>query len=330
MIEMIAVLEQKGFAYVNTDGDVCFKVSAYKDYGQLSKQNLMALEQSARIAQGAKESSHDFVLWKKSKPGEPTWHSPWGEGRPGWHIECSAMSTKLLGTDFDLHGGGLDLKFPHHENEIAQSCCAHGGGFAKHWMHVGPLRVNGEKMSKSLGNFITINDALKTHHPEVIRWYLLKTHYRMPMNYELDGLEQARKNILTMYQALQGEYKFDEHHPKYLAFIDQLEDDLNIAAAISMMHEFAASLQTPDDRGALWAMLQLIGVGMVDPDTYLHQGADQDKVEALLQERNSSRAQKDYQNADRIRDELSSMGVVIEDRPSGTHWFCQYAGQIKS
>ncbi|MDC3181317.1 cysteine--tRNA ligase, partial [Gammaproteobacteria bacterium] len=317
MIAMIQTLVDKGYAYVSSSGDVCFSVSAYPEYGQLSKQNLDELKSSARVEQGEKESAHDFVLWKMSKPDEPAWDSPWGKGRPGWHIECSAMSTKLLGKTFDLHGGGLDLKFPHHENEIAQSCCATDEAFARHWMHVTPLLVQGEKMSKSLGNFVTINDALAKYHPDILRFYLLKTHYRMPLNYEYQGLLQAQKNILSIYQALLGDIGHaDEHAAHWVSFTQYLNDDLNVAGAIGVIHDCISQLKTKDDRAVLLRMVQQLGVGFEAPLDYLQHGVDQNEIEQLLIRRQQARQDKLYAQADAIRDEIAVKGIIVEDTPN--------------
>ncbi len=330
MIDMIQTLQDKGYAYVSDSGDVCFKVSAYPNYGQLSRQNLGDLKAAARVEQGMKDSANDFVLWKMSKPNEPAWGSPWGDGRPGWHIECSAMSTQLLGDTFDLHGGGLDLKFPHHENEIAQACCATDAGFAKQWMHVTPLLVNGEKMSKSLGNFVTINDALANYHPEVLRWYLLKTHYRMPLNYEDQGLMQAQKNLLSVYQALRGEIG-EVKQKQYLSeFESYLEDDLNVAGAIGVIHDCITHIKTKDDRAELKAMVNILGIGNEDPIQYLQAGIDVGQVEALIAQRKEARQAKEYEKADLYRDQIASLGVVVEDTPHGSIWYNPFAGIIKS
>jgi cysteinyl-tRNA synthetase len=330
MIDMIQKLQDKKYAYVSESGDVCFKVSAYPNYGALSRQNLDELKAAVRVDQGMKDSANDFVLWKMSKPNEPAWPSPWGEGRPGWHIECSAMSTQLLGDKFDLHGGGLDLKFPHHENEIAQACCATNAAFAKQWMHVTPLLVNGEKMSKSLGNFVTINDALSSYHPEVLRWYLLKTHYRMPLNYENQGLIQAQKNLLSVYQALRGEVG-EVTEGKYLTlFRTYLEDDLNVAGAIGVIHDCITHLKTKDERAELKTMVNILGVGYESPIHYLQSGIDVDQVESLIALRNEARQAKDFIKADQFRDQIALLSVVVEDTPEGSIWYNPFAGVIKS
>lgn len=271
--QMIAMIEQlitKGHAYVSDSGDVCFSVASYPEYGQLSKQKIDALVQAARIDQGGKQSAHDFVLWKQAKPQEPSWDSPWGLGRPGWHIECSAMSCDIFGDTFDLHGGGLDLKFPHHENEIAQACCATGGDFAQNWMHVSPLLVDGEKMSKSLGNFITVADALKRYDSEVICWYMLKTHYRQPLDFSEQGMLQAQRNVLNFYLHLKVEVGVhDANDPDWIQFLAYLADDLNIAEALSLMHRYADGMTHPNQRATLLKMLNILGVGYKDPVAFL-------------------------------------------------------------
>jgi cysteinyl-tRNA synthetase len=286
----------------------------------------------------AKLDPLDFVLWKRAKPGEPSWASPWGDGRPGWHIECSAMSTSLLGGYFDLHGGGEDLKFPHHENEIAQSCAACDTPFVKVWMHNGFVRVNDEKMSKSLGNFFTLREVLKTlRDPEVMRFFLLSSHYRGPINYSAAQLAQADETLLGLYRALKdaGESgPVDEH--RYAAFRGAMDDDFNTPEALAVMQGAARELNQAKASGnsaaanraaaTLRAMGEVLGVLQQDPDTYLKRSAgdktmsDAD-VEALLDARRAARAARNFAESDRIRAQLSAAGILLEDKAGGaTQW----------
>lgn len=329
MIEMIATLEEKGFAYVADSGDVCFRVSEYKAYGQLSNQKIDTLLKGHRVEGSGKQASEDFVLWKKSKPGEPFWSSPWGEGRPGWHIECSAMACDLLGDTFDIHGGGVDLKFPHHENEIAQARAANGGEFAKHWMHVGHLHVNNEKMSKSLGNFVTIDDAIKQYHAEVLKLFLLKTHYRQPFNYHEEGMEEARSVLLGFYLALQSqkEAELDPNDPDWQAFVDALEDDLNVAKALSVMHSVAGKLQDGKQTSSLYHMGKVFGLFQESPEEFLVAHPEKETIDTLIEKRQTLRQNRDFSGADAVRDQLASMGIVLKDGVDGTSWYNGQAGK---
>jgi cysteinyl-tRNA synthetase len=339
MIEMIQTLQNKGFAYVSGSGDVCFSVAKYADYGQLSGQKISELIQGHRVTDEGKAESADFVLWKLSKPGEPNWESPWGAGRPGWHIECSAMAGDLLGDTFDIHGGGVDLKFPHHENERAQSCCATEGDFAKHWMHVGHLHVNNEKMSKSLGNFVTIKNALSRYHPEVLKLFLLKTHYAQPFNYTHSGLKEAQTVLLGFYLAVQdveiGEA--DEQHPLWQSFQSGLADDLNISKALAVMHQIVTNIEQQQDARKQHATL-LVSMGRTlglledDPLLFLQKRTIDAKaaanIDQLIEQRKAARKVRDYQVADGIRDQLAKLGVVVEDRADDVFWYYEDAGLI--
>lgn len=332
MIDMIAKLEQEGYAYIAENKDVCFDVSKFKDYGMLSGQKLEALIDAHRISDKGKRSAQDFVLWKQCKPDEPSWPSPWGAGRPGWHIECSAMSTDILGDTFDLHGGGVDLKFPHHENEIAQSVCATGGKFANHWMHVGHLHVNGEKMSKSLGNFVTLEEALLKYHPEVLKLFLLKTHYRQPFNYNEQGVIEAQTVLLGFYLAIWQNERgvLQEDDPHWQAFCEALEDDLNVAKALAVMHKVASEIsqgaQNKDLVACLINMGHVFGILKQEAGAFLQGHPDAESIDAMVQSRQEARVSRNFQEADAIRDKLADMSIIVEDSASGTRWYYGKSG----
>jgi cysteinyl-tRNA synthetase len=339
IVAMIEILIGKGFAYAAANGDVMYSVRKFPDYGQLSRKKIDDLRAGSRVqVDDAKQDPLDFVLWKHAKPGEPSWDSPWGPGRPGWHIECSAMSTSLLGEYFDLHGGGEDLKFPHHENEIAQSCAACDSRFVKTWMHNGFVRVNDEKMSKSLGNFFTVREVLKTlRDPEVMRFFLLSSHYRGPINYSEIQLAQADETLLGLYRALKDAPQGGRADAGEVArFRDAMNDDFNTPEALAVMQGVARSLNlakaanNADAAAHAAATLRELGAALgilqQDPAGYLKRsvGAEQladDEVETLLAARRAARAAKDYAESDRIRDLLSGAGVLLEDKPGGrTEW----------
>ncbi|QUJ68413.1 cysteine--tRNA ligase [Photobacterium sp. GJ3] len=337
--EIIALCErliERGFAYVADNGDVMFEVSKYDEYGQLSGQDLEQLQAGARVdIETAKRSPLDFVLWKMSKPGEPTWESPWGPGRPGWHIECSAMNSAILGDHFDIHGGGSDLQFPHHENEIAQSCCAHGTQYVNTWMHSGMVMVDREKMSKSLGNFFTIRDVLNHYDAETVRYFLMSGHYRSQLNYSEDNLKQARSALERLYTALRG-LDSTVAAAGGEAFVERfkasMDDDFNTPEAYSVLFDMAREtnrLKAEDltAASALGARLRELGevLGLLaqDPETFLQSGAKQDdvaEIESLIQQRLDARAAKDWAAADAARDKLTEMGIILEDGPQGTTW----------
>ncbi|WP_027253458.1 cysteine--tRNA ligase [Photobacterium halotolerans] len=337
--EIIALCErliERGFAYVADNGDVMFEVSKFDEYGKLSGQDLEQLQAGARVdIETAKRSPLDFVLWKMSKPGEPTWESPWGPGRPGWHIECSAMNSAILGDHFDIHGGGSDLQFPHHENEIAQSCCAHDTQYVNTWMHSGMVMVDREKMSKSLGNFFTIRDVLGHYDAETVRYFLMSGHYRSQLNYSEENLKQARSALERLYTALRG-LDTDVAVQGGEAFIERfttaMDDDFNTPEAYSVMFDMAREinrlkgedLKAASALGAqLRALAEVLGLLAQDPETFLQSSAKADdvaEIESLIQQRLDARAAKDWAAADAARDTLTAMGIILEDGPQGTTW----------
>ena len=337
--EIIALVEQllaNGNAYVADNGDVLFAIDSFADYGRLSGQDLEQLQAGARVSvEEAKRNPLDFVLWKMSKPGEPTWESPWGPGRPGWHIECSAMNSKHLGNHFDIHGGGSDLMFPHHENEIAQSCCAHHTAYVNTWMHTGMVMVDTVKMSKSLGNFFTIRDVLKVYDAETVRYFLMSGHYRSQLNYSDENLNQARAALERLYTALRGvEVVPAAGGEEYEArFRQAMDDDFNTPEAYSVLFELAREVNRLKGEGSAQAaalagrLRQLAGVlGLLtqDPEAFFQgsAGADDEvaEIEALIKARNDARAAKDWPAADAARNRLNELGIVLEDGPQGTSW----------
>jgi len=336
MFNMIQTLIDKGYAYAPGNGDVYYRVGKFAGYGKLSRKRIEDLKIGARIeVDEAKEDPLDFVLWKAAKPGEPSWLSPWGEGRPGWHIECSVMSTCCLGDTFDIHGGGPDLVFPHHENEIAQSEAATGKPYAMSWMHAGAVRVDGEKMSKSLGNFFTIRDVLEKYHPEVVRYLLVASHYRSPINYSEDNLREARGALERFYRALKG-------LPDAVAaggevfterFAAAMDDDFNTPEACAVLFDMAREVNRLKESDApaaaalaarLRQLASLTGLLQLDADSFLQADAagkvDTAQVEAMVQARLQARTEKNWAESDRIRDQLAAMGVVLEDSKGTTTW----------
>jgi cysteinyl-tRNA synthetase len=336
IIELIETLVAKGYAYIASDGDVLFDVSKYAAYGQLSQQNLDMLQSGARVEiDQAKDDPLDFVLWKMAKPNEPSWSSPWGEGRPGWHIECSAMSAKHLGKHFDIHGGGSDLQFPHHENEIAQSCCAHDTPYVNTWIHTGMVQVDKEKMSKSLGNFFTVKDVLADYNAEAVRYFLISSHYRSQLNYSAENLLQAHSALGRLYTALR-EVKpatnVDMNNDYVKTFRAAMNDDFNTALALPVLFELARDInkekaidpaKASQLAGLLIKLGSVMGILQGDAETFLQSGTDSDdvaEIEALIAQRNTARANKDWAAADAARDALVAKGIILEDKAGVTTW----------
>jgi len=340
MIAMIQALVDRGYAYVGSNGDVFYAVQKFAGYGLLSGKNLDDLRAGERVAvEEAKRDPLDFVLWKMAKPGEPAWDSPWGSGRPGWHIECSTMSTRYLGAHFDIHGGGMDLQFPHHENEIAQSEGATGRRFVNVWMHNGFVRVREEKMSKSLGNFFTVRDVLQGYRPETVRFFILNSHYRSPLNYSDENLDEANAALRRLYTALRGapmvSPKVDETYCR--RFDEAMNDDFNTPEAIAVLFDLARDVNRhreidPDEAVLLISTLRKLGgvLGLLqsEPVEFLQAaggpveavGPSPELIQAKIDERLAARKTKDWAAADRIRDELKGHGVLLEDTPGGTVW----------
>ncbi|NMP31267.1 cysteine--tRNA ligase [Thalassotalea sp. M1531] len=338
IIEMIETLVAKNHAYVTGNGDVWFDVSSFNDYGKLSGQNLEQLQAGSRVeVDDTKKSPMDFALWKSAKPGEPYWESPWGNGRPGWHIECSAMNAKELGKHFDIHGGGSDLTFPHHENEVAQSCCALDTPYVNYWIHSGMVQVDQEKMSKSLGNFFTIREVLEKYDAETTRFFLTSGQYRSQLNYSTENLDQARASVERIYTALRDvqvptDFVLDKTNSQVVEFCQAMDDDFNTPEAIAVLFELAKQLNVakqnndtsaPILAGTLKALGGLLGLLQLSPAEFLQGGGDDDEVaeiEALIAQRNQARADKNWALADDARDKLKALNVVLEDSAGKTTW----------
>ena len=326
IITMIETLINNGFAYVGNNGDVFYAVDQFENYGQLSGKNLADLQAGERVeVDTAKRNPFDFVLWKMAKAGEPFWESPWGNGRPGWHIECSAMSTCCLGHSFDIHGGGMDLQFPHNENEIAQSEGATGKKFVNLWMHNGFVRVDNEKMSKSLGNFFTVREVLKQYRPEIIRFFILSSHYRSPLNYSDESLNEASSALTRLYTALRDCPVIDAPiNAEYQArFEAAMNDDFNTALAVSVLFDVARDLNKAQDKTELSATLRTLGglLGLLqdDADSFLKGDSNDDaEIEQQIQARIDAKKAKNWAIADQIRNDLKAQGIILEDAPDGT------------
>jgi cysteinyl-tRNA synthetase len=326
MVELIGRLEEKDLAYQSQSGDVNYAVRRFPGYGKLSGKSLDELRAGERVdVDQSKEDPLDFVLWKRSKPGEPTWPSPWGEGRPGWHIECSAMSRALLGQPFDIHGGGQDLQFPHHENEIAQSEGAAESKFVNFWMHNGFVRVDEEKMSKSLGNFFTVRDILKKYDAEVVRFFILRAHYRSPLNYSDAHLEDAKSALTRLYTALKnhaGKPKVDWDEPHAKQFKAAMDDDFGTPEAVSVLFDLATAANTGNAAaaGQLRALGAVLGILQRDAAQFLQGGEADAWVDERIAAREAARKRKDFKAADDIRQELLGKGIILEDKGGKTTW----------
>ena len=339
IIRLIETLIEKGFAYAADNGDVYYSVRKFEGYGKLSKKNIEDLIAGAseRVDAGeAKRDPLDFALWKAAKEGEESWDSPWGKGRPGWHIECSAMSTCCLGDTFDIHGGGPDLKFPHHENEIAQSEAATGKNYVNYWLHAGAVRVNKEKMSKSLGNFFTIREVLEKYPAEVVRYFLISSHYRSQVDYSEDGLAEAKASLDRFYHAMRGAPQGGQVLAEYRERFElAMNDDFNTPGALSVMFEVVKELNLARKNGVAEAadlaatvreLAGVLGILQSDPDAYFKGGSEQKDglsdadIESLIAQRWAARQEKNWAESDRIRDQLAEQGVVLDDSREGTSW----------
>lgn len=334
MLDMIGTLQERGFAYVATNRDVCYAVRKFPGYGQLSGKSVDDLRAGERVdVREGKQDPLDFVLWKQAKesdPGDARWESLWGAGRPGWHIECSAMSSNLLGDHFDIHGGGQDLQFPHHENEIAQSEGAHGTTFVNYWMHNGFVRVDDEKMSKSLGNFFTIRDILKKYDPEVVRFFILRAHYRSPLNYSDAHLDDARASLTRLYTALKDRNAvaaIDWNDGYARRFREAMNDDFNTSEAVAVLFDIASELNRthqPELAAQLKGLGGVLGLLQRDPVAFLQaapaSGLSNEDIDVHIAARLAARKAKNFIESDRIRDELKRAGVLLEDGPGGTTW----------
>jgi len=336
---MIETLVEKGIAYQGKSGDVYYSVRKFPNYGKLSGKNLDDLEAGARVdVEDDKDDPLDFVLWKMAKPEEPGWESPWGDGRPGWHIECSAMSSNHLGNHFDIHGGGMDLSFPHHENEIAQSEGAHDCKFVNTWMHVGFVNVNEEKMSKSLGNFFTIREVLESYDGETLRYFILSSHYRSPLNFSDANLDNAKNAITKLYTSIRGLKSSTASTDEISQRLDYeqrfdaaLDDDFNTPIAISILFEISKQINLEKEKdidfasalsGLLVRLGGYLGILQNNPEDFLKQGVrlSDEEIDQKIKDRNLARSEKDFVLSDQIRNELEAHGIILEDSAEGTSW----------
>jgi cysteinyl-tRNA synthetase len=332
MVALIAQLVERKLAYQASNGDVCYSVRDFDGYGKLSGKSLDELRAGERVEVDAgKRDPLDFVLWKSAKPGEPAWDSPWGRGRPGWHIECSAMGERYLGEHFDIHGGGQDLQFPHHENEIAQSEGAHGHAFVNYWMHNGFVRVDDEKMSKSLGNFFTVREVLKKYDPEVVRLFIVRAHYRSPLNYSDRHLDDARGALARLYTALKGlpapAGQIDWSNTYAARFREAMDDDFNTPEAVAVLFDLANEAnrsRAEATAGLLRSLAGLLGLLGRSPVDFLRgdlpEGWSPEKIAQRLAARTAAKKVRDFAESDRIRNELLAAGILLEDGPDGTTW----------
>ncbi|MES2998914.1 MAG: cysteine--tRNA ligase [Pseudomonadota bacterium] len=342
MITLIQILLDKGYAYKATNGEICYVVDQFKSYGELAHQDLAKLRRGSRVAVDLnKRDPLDFVLWKPAKPNEPSWDSPWGKGRPGWHIECSAMSMAALGEQFDMHGGGLDLVFPHHQNEIAQSEGATDRKFVNTWIHVGFVQVDRQKMSKSLGNFFILRDVLAEYPAEVLRYLLIASHYRSPIHYSQENLQSAHGALQRLYTSLHGLFSTKMQRGDYSNVVNEyqkkfhaaMDDDFNTPDALAVLFEIAREInrlrETDSQKALLLAQFlkeqaSVLGILQQDADHFLKASLKDDnaeKIEALIAVRNKARAAKDWAEADKLREELAGLGVSISDHATGTDWY---------
>ena len=336
IIDMIQILIKKDFAYPSKNGDVYYSVAKFKTYGELAHKDIGGLLSGARVEVSEdKKDPLDFVLWKAAKPNEPFWPSPWGNGRPGWHIECSAMAKKYLGETFDIHGGGSDLQFPHHQNELAQSEAANDRPFVDYWMHIGFVQSNQEKMSKSLGNFFTLKEVLKKYHPEILRYFVVISHYRSQINFSQENLDNAEAALQRFYISMRDisiekNINIETDNQFYKDFHAAMEDDFNTPKAISILFDLAREINQSRDAGQTLkaeqqcALLKhlgwCLGILQEDPEVFLKSGVDTDAIETLITARNQARQNKNWNEADKIRAELTAMGITLEDSSFGTTW----------